>query len=504
MAWYSFIGNLFGRKPHHVGRPYIRALPGGRASTDTGQELFGGGFLSMAPPSSFEQNWQTVVYNIDSLQRMPPAQLMELLADISPEVSQALWHFLRLGNVGWDAHVYPPDGDEIDERGQAALDAYLSLLEDRHGSFDVVLNRILMGGAIRGGFVAELVLDRRGRIPVDLATPDPAGIRFRKRSDPERGEVWEPGQWQGGNFVSLDIPTFRYIPLDPFPGTPYGRPMLAPALYSCLSLLLIMHDLRRVIRKQGYPRLDLSVDVESMLEKSPGMMANAAQFNAFAEEVINAVADAYAKLQPDDAYVHTSNVEVDSTDTANLNAMRGIDGIIEALERMAIRGLKTPSMMMASSDGSTDGESNRQWEIYAAGIKALQHHVETLLARLFRLALEAQGIQSVVEFRFAEMRAAEMLRDAQTEAMQIANEQAKYDAGWISQDEAANAITGHDADQPAPRAATGGGGIVQGDGDGNEALNQDDVVRHRLLDELRAARQDVNRAIGSFSANGYH
>lgn len=49
-----------------------------------------------------------------------------------------------------------------------------------------------------------------------------------------------------------------------------------------------------------------------------------------------------------------------------------------------------------------------------------------------------------------------MLRDAQTESMQIANERAKYDAGWTGQDEASMAVTGHDAEEDAPRSSSSG------------------------------------------------
>lgn len=503
MAWYSFLGNLFGRKAHQTVRPYVRALPAGRQTQDTADAFFGG-LLTVAPPASFDSNWHIVMRRIDDIQRMTPTQLMEFMADLSPEISRALWDYLRMCNPGWEVYAYPPGSDEVGEREQAALDAFVDTLVNRHGSMDVPINRIFIGGALRGSFCAELVLDRRGRMPLDLATPDPASIRFRKRVDPELGETWQPGQWHGSKFVPLDIPTFRHIPIDPLPASPYGRPLYAPALFACLSLILVMADLRRVIRKQGYPRLDLSVDVLSMLEKSPNMLASAEQFNEFANALIADVASAYSRLEPDDAYIHTNNVEVSSTDTANANALRGIDGVIVALERMAIRALKAMPMMFASSDGSTDGESNRQWEIYANAIKALQHQVESMLQYLFGLALEAQGIQATVEFRFAEMRAAEMLRDAQTEAMQIANEVAKYNAGWTSQDEAAETITGHAADSPTPRSEAGGGGIVQGDGDGNEDLGQDDVIRRRLLDELRAARQDMRQAMGGFSTNGSH
>jgi hypothetical protein len=145
---------------------------------------------------------------------------------------------------------------------------------------------------------------------------------------------------------------------------------------------------------------------------------------------------------------------------------------------------------------TSETNANRQWEIQAAGIKSLQHLLETMLERLFALGLQAQGIQTDVTFRFAELRAAEMLRDAQTEMMQIANERAKYEAGWTSQDEAAEAITGHAADAPAPRVASAAPGLAQDDGDGNE----------RLLREIREARAAVEQAIMTaheFSANGH-
>ncbi len=49
-----------------------------------------------------------------------------------------------------------------------------------------------------------------------------------------------------------------------------------------------------------------------------------------------------------------------------------------------------------------------------------------------------------------------MLRDAQTEAVQIDNAVKKYLYGWTSQDEAAQAVTGHPADAPEPRALPAG------------------------------------------------
>jgi hypothetical protein len=132
--------------------------------------------------------------------------------------------------------------------------------------------------------------------------------------------------------------------------------------------------------------------------------------------------------------------------------------------------------------------------VYAAGIRSIQHYTETLLGRLFTLALEAQGIQADVEFEFAEFRAGERLRDAQTESIEISNEQAKVNAGWTTDDEASETITGHKAQgvkavpvAPPPSQQPGIGNT-----DGQPAQQQD---QQRWLNEIVAARAEVAKAM---------
>jgi hypothetical protein len=267
-------------------------------------------------------------------------------------------------------------------------------------------------------------------------------------------------------------------------------------VFTSLFLIGLLHDLRRVVSQQGYPRLDLSIDFAALAEIAPAeAQPGSPEFEAWVQAVMDEINTVYSRLEPDDAYVHSSVIMVNRPiGTVSGDMLGGIDGLITALERMAARGLKTMPLLMGINDSTTETNANRQWELQAAAIKSLQHLCETMLGRLFGLALEAQGIAAAVEFRFAELRAAEMLRDAQTEAMQIANERAKYEAGWTSQDEASEAITGHEADVPEPRAAAVSPGIIQDDGDGQE--------RAVLLKEIREARAAVERTM-LHSQNGH-
>lgn len=454
----------------------IRALPTGRISQDKDAGYLPG-MLVMAPPNQFDDAWHVLHANRALLERMSPARLLEVLSDLSPEVSRSLWDFLRLCNPGWEAKAQrvTASGKAVPHaRGQAATDAFLDRLDDQYGSVDILFGRLFMGAFLRGALFSELVLDGSGRMPVDLVTPDPITVRFRRVDDPQRGPIWQAGQWQGGRFIAFDRPTVRYTPVDPYPGSPYGRPLAAPALFVSLFLLAMLHDIRRVVQQQGYPRIDLSIDTEKLATLLDQYSNDPETYEAKVTEVVQQVIDAYAELEPDDAYVHTDvttvNRPVGAVDASSLGA---VDSLIAALERMATRALKSMPLMMGIKEGASDTDSNRQWEIYAAGIKSIQHYAETMLERLLTLALEAQGIQASVEFRFAELRAAEELRDQQVLTMKIANATAKYMAGWITQDQASEEVTGEPAALPAPRNAQAANPApVEGDGDGQEALNQ--------------------------------
>lgn len=465
-----------------------------RFSLDRGDEpTFSTPFFVERPADPLNE-WRLRGLDEKTLDRVSPARLMELLADLSPEVSRALWDFLRFCNPGYEAKAMRPGSDDQDDAATQALTAMLDELSDLYGAADIQINRLFLSAFMRGAILSELVLDENSREFVDLAVPDPYYMRFRRVTHPIRGQIWEMGQYQGGEWVSFaDVETIRYMPIDPLPGVPYGRSLISPAVFSVLFLIGLLHDLRRVVAQQGYPRINISVNLEKLAEAMPpDLEGDPDATEQWVNAIIKEVCDIYAALEPDDAYVHTDVVEVNTpvgTMGVGTGSMQFVAALIATLERMAIRGLKSMPLLMASNEGTTETLANRQWEVHAAGIKSIQHLVETLLERLFGLALQAQGIAATVQFRFAELRASEMLRDAQVETMQIANEGTKYDRGWISQDQASEAITGSAADAPEPRVVTTGNAP-----DISTNLPEESDSR-RLITEIREAKQTLGNAL---------
>lgn len=439
----------------------VRAV-GGRTTTDSSSTVAAFGSLGMwayLPPPSAEQSWRTLDLDLVSMERLSPHKIAELMADLSPEISGGVNDWLRFCNPGYELVAMNANG-RPHPRGQKAADEFRDQLAALHGTFDVVVNRLYLGAYMRGAFFSELVGDQRGRAPVDIATPDPATVRFRRIHDPVRGDVYDLGQLQGGRFVSLsDRETIRYVPVDPFPGSPYGRPMISASIFLGLFLLGLLRDVRRVVAQQGYPRLDVSVDVKRLYESLPqGTITNLDEFSAWSAKFLNQIAQVYQGIKPDSAYVHLDSVTVNHPKGALDNSSLGaLDGLTKAIERGLARGLKTSPLILGLTEGTSEAQANRQWEIHAARIKAAQHWCEGSLGAHFTQAVQMQGIDAVIAVQFAELRSAELLRDEQVKQLQLANAVVAYNEGIIGQDEKAMYAWGKDkADQEAPRVTAAG------------------------------------------------
>jgi hypothetical protein len=471
----------------------VRSLGGGRTTIDRPEDSFNTALSKFVRFHGDDTYWRGYKLDPASLERIPMRKLMEILAEVSPDVSRALWDFILFMNPGWEWKAYKPGTETVDRRATEALEAFYKNL---HGPYtvshvvpaDVVIGSLIMGPAMRGGIFAELVLDQNAAMPLEIATPDPVTIEFDRAEDSDRGLRWKLVQLQNGQWVELDRPTIWYVPIHPFPGSPKGRALFSPAVFTTLFLIGLMHDLRRVISQQGYPRLDIELQYDKLKSLMPeGTEGDLDLFLAWEAALIKAVQDHYRALKPDDAFIHGNTSKINNpVGTVNAKDMGAVEGIITALERMSVRALKTMPLLFGINEATSETHANRQWEIHVAGIKSMQHLVEFVMESIGDIALQVQGIQAVTKFKFAELRAAELLRDAQVETLNIANAARKRDEGWVTQDEAATSITGHVAVSPtpiAPTSSTAGAGAMgaQADpgsnrntnGNGHRSFSQD-------------------------------
>lgn len=455
--------------------------------------LYGGG-------STAEYRWRDGGLDVNTFDKISLTELATLMVDLSPEISREANNILRIANSGWELTAVYPDGRRAHRAGQAALNAFLERLNTLYGSADTLFNQLFLSIFIRGAISAELVLSKDGRSPVDLIVIDPILFKFQTADDPDRGEYWQLGQIDAsGTFRPMKAPTVLYAAFDPLPGLPEGRSGVQPALFVCLTLMRTLRDLSRVIAQQGYPRLDIEVSLKELADTLPEEAAlDAEVLQEWADAIIAQVQKVYSSLEPDDAYVHSNAVKlnrpVGTVDTQSLGA---IDSLMRVLERQAIRALRTMPLLMSSNESVTEAHANRQWEVYALLMQAIQHLVENGVSRLLSLMLQAQGIPARALLRFAPVRATEEYRDALTMQVLIDVYSRAYYLGLVTLDEAAQAIFQHNAAreepiQPAPAAQAAEqpapGQTV--DGEETQALER---RRAELMEEVARLHDSMNR-----------
>ncbi len=400
-------------------------------------------------------------FNTDDFSKLPVDELAELITELSPEVSAALWYYLLCCNSGYEINVYKPKTKDVYQEAQDYVNQCCDTIGRHNGTLNTFFDKTYMCVFMRGSFVYELVLGRNRKDFVDVASPDTKTLKYKMIDDDLRGQIWDFYQLQNGKEISLNIPTIRYIPLHPLPGRIEGRAMISPSFFVSIFLMSVLRDLKRVVQQQGYMRLDLSVELAKLTEAMPKDAEDDPEiYQQWTDSIIDTIVNYYSELQPDDAFVHTDAVSVNNpVGTANMNSLSAMDALFQLLERMAVRALKTIPSLLGINETASQGAENRRFEFYQKGNESVQRMVETAFSDMMELALQAKGIQADVEVKFAQMRASEELRDLQIEFLKAQIAGFYYDRGWFNQDEAAKMATKKGkSDQATPRTQTQTGG----------------------------------------------
>lgn len=380
--------------------------------------ILAGRIGSIVPPPD---DWKIEEIDPSELSAMAPAELIGRLARVSPEMARGHFDFLRMANPAHSINAYFWETEDAHEIGQLAIDAFERELANRNGSANAVYNQILTNIWLRGAFLAELVLDKKGRYPIQIAVPDASTVRFRVVTDPDFGKRWEMVQRQDGEWVNIERETVKWAAFDRFPDTPYGTPLVGPDLFPAVFLLTLLQDARQVVAQQGWPRYDIAIDEEKLIGLLPPDFQEDPEYvKELLDAAVDEVSSAYDRLDPTSAYVHTASIAVNEPKGAMAD-LPFLSDLVQLLERMNVRALKTMPILFGMTDNTSEANANRQWEIHAASVRALQDLAETSLSGLFTLALQAQGIDAYAVFEFHELRSAEEMREAETLEIKLRN-----------------------------------------------------------------------------------
>lgn len=372
--------------------------------------------------------------------RMSADDLLDILPDIHPDVGLGFWNMNRLGSAGFTYTVKDNQGQD-DEAGKEILDNLLDRINERFGGIDGLLVQWIQSAYGRGAVCGEVSLTDDLKDIRDFHAVNPRTVEFRY--DSLTGELLMYHKPKSGPEVLLNPEKFWYVPIDPAIDDPYGRSPVAPALQEVWFDISIISDLRKVVHHQGWPRIDIKVIEEVLVNSAPqGIKSNPKELREWLDDRLFDIQEAYNDIGPDDSFVHYDAVEIGTYGGSPTGRMMDINQVVRAIERRMIKALKQLPILMGSNEGTTETHGTVQWTIFVEGLKSLQNPIKHILSRMMGLALEVYGHQGRVEIEFDALRTTDRLLDAQAEQAEISNAAEKYNQGWQSWEESAIEITG--------------------------------------------------------------
>lgn len=383
--------------------------------------------------------------NPSSLTTMDVVDLMDMLSDAHPDLSFALWNFMRIASSDYTIEVTSVEGDDRDENAELEIKNFIKRLEqpnvfqfESSRSLDKVINQLIQSIVLRGAGAIELVTTPSYDDVAFIAPVDPATISFLFEND-----RYVP--YQDEESISLDIPTFLYEALDERIDDPYGRSPFLSALNMILFQMQVLNDIKAVVHNQGYPRFDITVLEDVLLKRMPiGIRNNEKEKQKWLNSQLENIIEAYSGLDPDDAFVHYNSIEVGMAGGGkSTGALIDPQKLMTVIDNMIMSGLKTLSTILGRrSTGNTESFAKMELKMYMRGVEAIQNVVERLMSRALTLLLNIRGMQGCVSFKFQPVEIRTELEKAQFEQIALMNYAYMRDQGWIDQDEASRRATG--------------------------------------------------------------
>lgn len=411
-------------------------------------------FLKSAKPDPKQALLRTdrLLVNTDLTSLRNGNDSRQIIADFArstPDLSAAVTAYVRTGvTSGWTALAKNPDGT-ISPEATAALQQVItwfnvmndySLGYDDGGSIRSVSEQWAWELLTQGAMAGELVLNK-ARLPDKVQPIAVRQIEWLPSADAKR---LVPQQSIAGQKIPLNIPTFFYVALDSDLTNPYAISPIEPAIQAVLFSAQFMNDIRRVVRKAIHPRVDVTIDEEKFRKLvPPEISADAEKMMAWMDAVISNLEGKINGLEPEDALVHFDTIGLEVVDHGNTNLSQEY----AVLQGMADAKLASGAKVMPTVLGQGKGTSNTASAETLMFMKYVEGTVwgklNEMWSKMLTLGVRLLGHDVYVEFTFNPIDLRPENELEAFKAMRQSRLMEQLSLGFITDEEAAIALTGH-------------------------------------------------------------
>jgi len=330
------------------------------------------------------------------------AQAIEYLKRVNPDVSMAVWNFVRLANQGNEMHFYDKNGKtrrtDLEDKWR---DFASRINEISNSGLDGLIDQLHYSSFLLGAMGVEVEVTPDRKDIYDVYPVKPQTIEWELKEIKGR-KTWIPFQYDMHKKIYLDPSNanFFWVPADPDIGDPRGTLTMTPVLQAIDFQMQILQDLQSVLHHQGYPRNDISVQLDRLMTICPAHVKNdPKKLNEWLTEQYNQIVNMMENIAPDSDYIHFDDVEINMNQGANANRSLDVRAINEMLDTQTLSGTKQMAIFMNRNQGVTESWGTVQFKIFTSGINSCQRGSKRIIEEIARLWLRVNGEQAIVKFK---------------------------------------------------------------------------------------------------------
>lgn len=291
---------------------------------------------------------------------------------------------------------------------------------------------------LRGALGFELVLDKQ-YAPDRLRLVDMATIEWNEAKPGEYKPQQRPPS--GGNPIKLDIPTFFTSTFHQNPNDAYSYSPFVSVINTVAARTSVINELYRIMQVTGYPRLDVTVLEDLIMQHAPAnLRQDPQQRQAFVDAQLASIRTTFTNIRSDQAFVHTNGVEAKMINDKNPGAAIQIKEVIETLDAQNQAALKTmPSVVGKGANANTASTESR---LFAMNCDSLNGTIAAPISAALTLAARIAGFQGRIEVYFPPVELRPVLELEPQYTMKAARLKQDLSLGIISDEEYCIAMYG--------------------------------------------------------------
>lgn len=363
---------------------------------------------------------------------------IETIINETPDGKQAYNTYLRLANQGINVELYNMNTNKRVKKYDAEMRKFCSKMGCNNSSgLDGMLDQLHASSIARGGMACEVIVNEDVTDIEDVVLVDPETFyEYKFIEDEHRWAIYQ--RRDDGKKIDLYEGNFFFVPHQPKPGRPEGTLQFLPAVITMTQFYQLFADSMRILNRIGYPRYDVKIDRDALLNSLPPNMKSTAeqQYTAFKREFDSVTAN-LRSIGKDSDIIHFDSNEI-SVIGGGVNGS-GIDirAWFEVLEPLIVNSFNMTPVLMGRLTSGSYSLGTVEFKIVTDTVDSMRRGSKRILEQVINLWARVKGypIYAVVNHNPIDWEVTKDKLEVELRRMEKARRSEEY--GWISHDQAA-------------------------------------------------------------------